>query len=79
MTITKYSAILSMVILMTGIVVATASLFVNVEAFKDPDFKKIIISKKCINFNLTVNGEIIKTINRGDPICINHNSGQTFD
>jgi tetrahydromethanopterin S-methyltransferase subunit D len=79
MTITKYSAMLSIVILITGIVVATASLFVNVEAFKDPDFKKIINSKKCTNFNLNVNGELIKTINRGDPICINHNSGQTSD
>lgn len=73
MTITKYSAMFSMIILVAGTVVAAASLFVNVEAFKDSDFKKKINSKKCIAFNLVINGEIIRSGARGDPICINYN------
>jgi hypothetical protein len=44
MTITKYSEIFSIVVLMVGVIVPATSLFVNVEALKDSDFKKKINS-----------------------------------
>jgi hypothetical protein len=63
--------------LVVGTVVAAASLFVNVEAFKEVDFKKKINSKKCIASNVIINGEIIRSGAKGDPICINYNPALT--
>jgi hypothetical protein len=78
MTITKLSGFFTMVILMAGVTVAAASIFVNVEAFADSDFKKKVSIKKCTNFNLNVNinGEevVSEEFSRGDPICLNSNT-----
>ena len=79
MTITKYSAIFSMVVLMAGVTLAATSLFVNVEALKDSDFKKKINSKKCTTFNLNINGETIREIRRGDPICLKINTNKIIN
>ena len=75
MNITKYSAIFSMAILLSGALVATFSFFIaNAEALKENKYKKFKVEKiKCNNINVNIDGEeIIHTENNG-PICFNNN------
>jgi hypothetical protein len=76
MNITKYGAMFSMAILLTGAFAVTFSLFIaNVEALEENNFKKYKVKKfKCNNINVNINGEeIIHTENNG-PFCINNNN-----
>jgi hypothetical protein len=76
MNITKYNTIFLMGILLSGVlVVHLSSILTNTEALEDHDYKKNInIQKKsCKNINVNINGETIKEISEGDPICKNVN------
>ncbi|MFB5601200.1 MAG: hypothetical protein ACE5SW_13350 [Nitrososphaeraceae archaeon] len=76
MNITKYNTIFLIGILLSGILaVHISSLVINIEAAEDHEYKKNInIQKKsCKNINVNINGETIKEISEGDPICKNIN------
>jgi len=82
MNITKYNSIFLIGILLSGVlVVQISSSLVNTEAFEDKNHKKKVnIEKKsCFNFQLTINGEVIKSISKAHPendplnICKNIN------
>ena len=73
MNITKYSAMFSVAILLSGVLAVTFTYFIaNAEAL---DEKKIKVKKiKCNNINVNIDGEeIIHTENNG-PFCFNNNS-----
>ena len=75
MNITKYSAMFSMAILLSGALAATFSFFIaNSEALEENKYKKYKVKKiKCNNINVNIDGEeIIHTENNG-PICFNNN------
>ena len=70
MNITKYNSIFLIGILLSGVlVVQISSSMVNTEAFEDKNHKRNVnIEKKsCFNFQLTINGKIVKYINEKDP------------
>lgn len=70
MNITKYNSIFLIGVLLSGVlVVQISSSLVNTEAFEDKNHKKKVnIEKKsCFNFQLTINGEVKKYINKADP------------
>ena len=72
MNITKYSAMFSVAILLSGVLAVTFAYFIaNAEAL---DEKKIKVKKiKCNNINVNIDGEeIIHTENNG-PFCFNNN------
>lgn len=76
MNITKYNTIFLIGILLSGILaVHISSLVTNIEALEDHEYNKNInIQKKsCKNINVNINGETIKEISEGDPICKNIN------
>ena len=78
MNITKYSAIFSMAILLSGTLAATFSFFIgDAEALEENKYKKFKVKKfKCNNINVNINGEeIIHTENNG-PFCFNNNINQ---
>ena len=73
MNITKYSAMFSVAILLSGVLAVTFTYFIaNAEALEE---KKIKVKKiKCNNINVNIDGEeIIHTENNG-PFCFNNNS-----
>ena len=73
MNITKYSAMFSVAILLSGVLAVTFAYFIaNAEALEE---KKIKVKKiKCNNINVNIDGEeIIHTENNG-PFCFNNNS-----
>jgi hypothetical protein len=73
MNITKYSAMFSVAILLSGVLAVTFAYFIaNAEALEE---KKIKVKKiKCNNINVNIDGEeIIHTDNNG-PFCFNNNS-----
>jgi hypothetical protein len=75
MNITKYGAMLSMAILLSGAFATAFSFFItNAEALEDNKYKKIKVKKlKCNNINVNIDGEeIIHTENNG-PFCFNNN------
>ncbi|HLN35094.1 MAG TPA: hypothetical protein VK250_07420 [Nitrososphaeraceae archaeon] len=76
MNITKYSVILS-AILIVGIVAMTfSSSFANVQANEDYKYKKNINVQKdvCINKNVNINGEtVFSSPNEDFPHCFNLN------
>jgi hypothetical protein len=75
MNITKYGAMLSMAILLSGALATAFSFFIaNAEALEDNKYKKIKVKKiKCNNINVNIDGEeIIHTENNG-PFCFNNN------
>ena len=75
MNITKFSAMFSMAILLSGALAPTFSFFIaNSEAFEEKKFKNYKVKKiKCNNINVNIDGEeIIHTENNG-PICFNNN------
>jgi hypothetical protein len=75
MNITKFSAIFSMVMLLSGALATAFSFFIaNAEAIEDNKYKKIKVKKlKCNNINVNIDGEeIIHTENNG-PFCFNNN------
>jgi hypothetical protein len=75
MNITKYSAMFSMAILLSGALATAFSFFIaNAEALEDNKYKKIKVKKlKCNNINVNIDGEeIIHTENNG-PFCFNNN------
>ena len=76
MNITKYGALFSMAILLSGVLAVTFSLFIaNVEALEENKFKKFKVKKFiCNNFNLNIDGEeIISIDNNNFPVCFNSN------
>ncbi len=78
MNITKYSAIFSMAILLSGALATAFSFFIaNAEALEENKYKKFKVKKlKCNNINVNINGEeIIHTENNG-PFCFNNNINQ---
>ena len=79
MNVTKYYAMFSMAILLSGAFAVTLSLFIaNVDALEENNFKKYKVKKfKCNNINVNINGdEIIHTENNG-PICFNNNNNRS--
>jgi hypothetical protein len=73
MNITKYGAMFSAAILLSGVLAITFAFFIaNAEALEE---KKIKVKKiKCNNINVNIDGEeIIHTENNG-PFCFNNNS-----
>ena len=76
MNITKYSAIFSMAILLSGALAITFSFFIaDAQALQDNHFKKFKVKKfKCINFNLNIDGEEkFSSPNDKFPSCLNIN------
>jgi hypothetical protein len=75
MNITKYGAMFSMAILLSGALAVTFTFFMaNAEALEE---KKIKVKKfKCNNINVNIDGEeIIHTENNG-PFCFNNNRNE---
>ena len=75
MTITKYGAMLSVAILLSGVLAVTFSFVIaNAEALEEKKFK--VKKLKCNNINVNIDGEeIIHTENNG-PFCFNNNRNQ---
>ena len=77
MNITKYSALFSMAVLMSGVVAVTFSFFSeNAQALiADKEFKKYKVKKfKCNNININIDGEeIFSSDNNNFPVCFNNN------
>ena len=77
MNITKFSAMFSMAILMSGVAAVTFSLFSeDAQALRgDNDFKKYKVKKiKCNNININIDGEeIFSSPNNDFPTCFNNN------
>ena len=75
MNITKYGAMFSMAILLSGALAVTFSFFIaNAEALEEKKFK--IKKFKCNNINVNIDGEeIIHTENNG-PFCFNNNRNE---
>ena len=70
MNITKYNSIFLIGILLSGVlVIQISSSLVDIEALEDKNHKKKVnIEKKsCFNFQLTINGKVVKYINKADP------------
>jgi hypothetical protein len=77
MNITKYSAIFSMAVLLSGVVAVTFSFFSEeAQALRgDKDFKKFKVKKfVCNNINFNLDGEeIFSSDNDRFPVCFNNN------
>jgi hypothetical protein len=76
MNITKYGALFSVAILLSGVVAVTFSFFIaNVQALEENHFKHYKVKKHtCINLNFVIDGKVItKTFNSDGPLCVNNN------
>ena len=75
MNITKYGAMLSVAILLSGVLAVTFSFVIaNAEALEEKKFK--VKKFKCNNINVNIDGEeIIHTENNG-PFCFNNNRNE---
>ena len=76
MNITKFSAIFSMAVLLSGALATAFSFFIaNAEALEDNKYKKIKVKKiKCNNINVNIDGEeIFSSDNNNFPVCFNNN------
>jgi hypothetical protein len=73
MNITKYGAMFSAAILLSGVLAVTFTFFIaNAEALEE---KKIKVKKiKCNNINVNIDGEEITHTENNGPFCFNNNS-----
>jgi hypothetical protein len=72
MNITKYGAMLSMAILLSGVLAVTFSYFIaNAEALEEKKFK--VKKIKCNNINVNIDGETIIQVENNGKFCFSKN------